>query len=173
MKHNSLRRDTRGVNTAVGYVLAIGITTILVSLLLLSTTGFVKSHQRSVIATEMDIVGQTLAAHTMDVDRTIQRSPSPNVERTVNLPDSLGGAQYTIAVRPLDNSETVYDNDPSNETLYEVRITTNNPVAEATILLRSETNIRTAGGSEPVIVNGGDVQIRYDSGSGNMVIENA
>lgn len=171
MRRTPMPRDTRGVNTAVGYVLAIGITTILVALLMISATGFVQSHQRSVISTEMDIVGQTIAAHAMDVDRTIQRSSSPTVERTVNLPESLGGAQYTIEVRPLANSETVYDNDPPNETLYTVRITTNSPVAESTVLLRSETNIRTAGGSDHVIVNGGDIQIRYENG--NMVIDNA
>lgn len=153
-RRSAFRLDERGVNTSVGYVIALGITTVLISLLILSASSFVSSHQSSVVDEEMDLVGQTTANHLMDVDRMIRRGNDPTVRRTVRLPDSLANAQYTMEI----------DDSVGGANMYAVRLRTNNPVAEKRIRFRSQTDVEGT-------VTGGNIVIEYDGDT--MVMKNA
>ena len=61
--------DDRAVSATLGYVLVIGITTILISGLFLAAGGFVENQHERAIRAELEVVGNRLAADIAAVDR--------------------------------------------------------------------------------------------------------
>lgn len=88
----------RGVSTTVGYVLTLGITTILVSGLLVATGGVVEDRTKATARDGLEVVGQRLAANLMSADRLAETRNAETVELEVALPRRLAGSGYTVRV---------------------------------------------------------------------------
>jgi hypothetical protein len=142
----------RGVNTTVGYVLALGITTVLISGLLVAASGTLDAQQQSVIRSEMKVVGEQTAISMTAADRftAAERDTTGTTAYEVSLlhPDDFAGEQYSIRVEEYD---------PTNN-LYRLVLRTNSPVVEQQVVFRSMTPVRET------TVNGGALKITLDSG---------
>lgn len=90
------RRD-RGVSTALGYVLTLGITALLISGLLIGVTGVVDDRRTQTDRATMEIVGQRIAANLMSADRLAETDPEQLVV-AVDLPNRLSQSGYTVEV---------------------------------------------------------------------------
>ena len=164
MDLQTLIEDERAVNTAVGYVIAIAITTVLLAMLISATTDFVRVQQHSVVETEMNIVGQDLADHLTDSDRLVRMygADETTLNRHVSLPSDLAGAQYAITVDEVEATEP-----HAGDHTYRLQLRTNSPVADEEVYFVSKTDI------EPTTVNGGDLRIVYDESEDKLVIRYA
>jgi FlaG/FlaF family flagellin (archaellin) len=91
------RRRDRAVSTVVGYVLAIAITTLLISGLLITTGGVVDSRQESTARDSLRVFGQRIAANLMTADRLAETGPETAAVR-VSLPDRVATSGYSITV---------------------------------------------------------------------------
>lgn len=90
------RRD-RGVSTALGYVLTLGITALLISGLLIAVTGVVDDRRTQTDRATMEVVGQRIAANLMSADRLAETDPEELVV-VVDLPARLTQRGYTVEV---------------------------------------------------------------------------
>ncbi|WP_101296506.1 DUF7266 family protein [Halegenticoccus soli] len=143
----AVRSDRRAVSTVLGYVLSLTISAILVSGLLLAAGAFVEDERDRVARSELEVIGQRMAADLAGVDRLVDRSgSSTELERVLRLPDAAGGAPYSVEVS-------------GSPPAYEIALR----LADSGVTVRVEFRSRTAidaGGSIP----GGDVRISYDGG---------
>jgi PKD repeat protein len=93
---SGFRRDTRSVATTVNYVLAIALTTILVSSLLVSASGYVDDRRERAVRAELETVGSALAADVAEADRLSQQGR--NVTLRMDQPEVSTADSYTAAV---------------------------------------------------------------------------
>ncbi|MFK5602911.1 DUF7266 family protein [Haloferax volcanii] len=139
------RSTDRGVSTALGYVLTLTITVVLISGLMVAAGGFVSDERERVTETELDVVGNRLAAGIESVDRIGAAPGESRVEARVRLPPRVAGTTYTIEVLPASNELVLTSTDP-----------------EVTVRVSVETETSLAASR----VDGGDVTITYDPSSG-------
>ena len=92
----AFRCDDRAVATTVNYVLAIALTTILVSSLLVTASGYVDDRRERVARAELETVGNALAADVAEADRLGQQGA--NVTLRADQPDLSTVASYTAAL---------------------------------------------------------------------------
>ncbi|SDM18358.1 hypothetical protein SAMN04487949_1184 [Halogranum gelatinilyticum] len=92
-----MRSRIRGSSTALGYVMTLSITAVLISGLLISTGGVVEDQRDSVARDELDVAGQRLAATLMSADR-LAASGGEDVRVQIQLFDSVVGSQYFVEV---------------------------------------------------------------------------
>lgn len=90
--------DDRAVSTAVSYVLTLGITTLLVTGLLISAGGVVDDRRDVTSRNTLEVVGQRLAAHLMAADRLAGTAETRHVAVEVDLPRNVAGGGYEIRV---------------------------------------------------------------------------
>jgi len=109
-----LRDDDRGTSVAVNHVLAIGITAILISGLLLTAASILDDRQRSAARNELKTIGNRLADQIAEADRTVDSDSQPEqVEYTITQPDRVAGNTYAVVLleRPCEDSDA---QQPSN-----------------------------------------------------------
>ena len=82
---------------ALGYALTLGITTLLVTGLLLAAGGFVGDQRERTIRGEMQVVGQQVASDLTGGDRFVQLDGT-DFTITREIPQRVVGVSYTIAV---------------------------------------------------------------------------
>ena len=121
----------RGVSTAVNYVLTLGITTILVSGLLLAAGGAVDDRRESTTRTTLEVVGQRLAANLMSADRLAGTPDARTVSLGVDLPARVAGSGYTVRVN--GSSSTLVLEAETVDATRRVSIVTSTPVASTTV----------------------------------------
>ncbi|WP_336327732.1 DUF7266 family protein [Halovenus sp. HT40] len=144
---------TRGLSTALGYVLTLGITVILVSGLFMAGGNFVDSQREEVVRTELEIVGEQVATHVNAADRLNESGMGEtNVTIEQRFPPSVVGTAYRINLEEDDQR---------------LRLTTDNPSIEVTIPLANTTTIADSSAS------GGQIVIEYDQGENAVVIDSA
>lgn len=88
------RSRSRGVTPTLTYVLAIGISTLLISGLLIGTTGFVEDERRSVVREELEIVGDRLAAEAVALDDL----DGANATKRTEVPAQVADTPYYVDV---------------------------------------------------------------------------
>lgn len=143
----------RGLSTALGYVLTLGVTVVLVSGLFVAGGNFVEDQREGVIRTELDIVGEQVVTHVNAADRLNQSGVGEtNVTIEQRFPPSAVGTAYRIH---LEADE------------HRLRLTTDNPSVEVTVPVTSTTSIADSSSS------GGQVVIKYDQDQDAVVIDSA
>lgn len=143
----------RGLSTALGYVLTLGITVILISGLLISGGNFVDDQREEVIQTELDIVGEQVATHVNAADRLNESSMGKtNVIIEQRFPPNAVGAAYRIYLE---------------EGQQRIRLKTDNPRIEVIIPLTNTTSIADSSAS------GGRIVIEYSQEQDAVVIDSA
>lgn len=147
-------RSTRAVSTALGYVLTLGITAVLVSGLLIAGGGFVEEQRERAIETELKVVGEQLATQLNAADRLNQSAEGDrNISIKQPLPSSTAGSSYSITLQerkqPLLRLETA-----RSDIAVEVRVTNSTAMGQST-------------------APGGTVVVEYDDDIDKVVIKDA
>lgn len=144
----------RAVSVTVNYVMTITIATLLLSGLAVSAGGLIESQSESAIHSELEVLGQQLAADVESADRlaTVAEGSNAEVRIETRLPTRVAGTGYTIDVA----GDTIELRTASPEVSVSVRFT----ASEGTLV---ETE-------RPV--QGGNVRIEWNGGE-RLVIESA
>ncbi|MGM0371373.1 MAG: DUF7266 family protein [Halobacteriota archaeon] len=130
----------RGVSTTVGYVLNLGIATLLVTGLLVAGSGLVGDQRERAAGAELDVIGNRIAADLETADRLVQRGDGSVTVRT-SLPASVAGNNYQVAIDSTGGNATV-------------SVSTSDPSLTRTIPVVNETPIRST------TVSGGSIAVR-------------
>ncbi|PSQ18727.1 hypothetical protein BRD04_10885 [Halobacteriales archaeon QS_9_67_17] len=140
----------RAVSTTLGYALTLGITTLLITGLLVGMGGFIEDQRERAIRSELEVVGQQLAADVEAGDRFVGAGDTDfSVQRS--LPNDVVGVSYRISV-VVDGTDTY------------LRLTTSNPAVTV------EVDMALTASIAETTVTGGQVVVTYDAGSGNLEV---
>lgn len=93
----TLARDDRAVSVAVSYVLALGITAILISGLLVASSDYLEDERQRATIQELDGLGNRLAAAFTDADRLSRSGGATSL--VVERPSRIAGSDYTVEIR--------------------------------------------------------------------------
>lgn len=129
----------RGVSTVVGYVLNLGIATILVTGLLISGGSLVDDQRERTARSELDVIGNRIAADLETADRLL-RTGNGSVAVRSDLPRTVVGSTYQVEVVASDGSVSL-------------ELETSRPAVTRTVPLRNVTPV------QQVTVSGGDLTI--------------
>lgn len=143
-------RSERATSAALGYVLTLSITTVLVSGLLLTAGSVVDTQRQQATTGELTVHGEHLAADLMTVDRLSRVGNAPHIELDRKLPTTVAGATYRIAV----DDELVLWSDHAG--------------AQVAVSFTTERDVAIEGGESLV---GGSVVIGFD-GEGDIEVRN-
>ena len=91
-----MSRSDRGLSAALGYILTLSITTLLISGLFITAGSVVDTQRQQATTQELTVHGERLAADLMTVDPLSENGAA--VELEVNLPTSVGGSTYQIEI---------------------------------------------------------------------------
>ncbi|MFC6836126.1 DUF7266 family protein [Halomarina ordinaria] len=149
MRPTALRGDRRGVSTALGYVLNLGVMTVLVVGLVFTAGTYVEDQREGAIRAELVVVGEHLVADLGSADRLVASGAS-EVSVSQQVPESAAGVSYTVRVEESGGGQ-------------ELVLSTRDPAVTVRFDLVTETPV--AGGA-----SGGDVRIDYDSAAGELEV---
>jgi len=138
----------RAVSTAVGYVLTLGITTLLVTGLLIAAGGAVDDQRAATTRDTLDVVGQRLAANLMTADRLTETEGVREVAVATPLPDRVAGSGYEIRIDDA-NASLVLESDRDGVTR-RVSYVSSTPVERTTV----------RGGDLRIVLAGGELEVR-------------
>lgn len=98
--------DDRAVSVAVTHVLAIGITTLLISALLIGASGLLSQQREDAARQDLDTIGNRLATQIAKADSMVESSgPSTEARFLVDQPSTIAGGSYTVRVRDASACE--------------------------------------------------------------------
>ena len=137
-----------------GYVLTLGISTLLVSGLIIAAGGFVDTQRELTSRSELRVIGQQVSGDIAAADRLVRSGGSTRTEITRQIPERAVGSQYTVTVRTDGGGPT-----PAYLELETVR-----PEVTVEVGIANETDIA---GSE---VGGGEIIVRYDRSAGHLEV---
>lgn len=137
-----MQQDNRGVSTVLGYVLTVGISSLLIIGLLVATGGFVDTQRQETVRDEMEVLAQQLAGDLSAADRMVAVGGSDVTIRR-ELPSEITGNTYQVSVQSTGGTTDII-------------LTTNNPDVQVSVTVRTRT---TVGDST---VTGGPLVITYD-----------
>lgn len=146
-----LRRDRRSTSTTLGYVLTLGIATVLVTGLLVTGGNFVADERQKVIESELEAIGQQVAAGVESTDRLVEAGKgSPTVRLEQHYPGDVTGSTYRIRlVESADPYLTLTSTNP--EVSVKIEVTNRTSVGESTA--DGGTVVIEYDGSDVVIAN--------------------
>lgn len=158
-ERRALRDDDRGVSSALGYVLTLAISGILVTGLLVGGGTMVKTERDVVASEQLSVAAEQLATGMADADRLAATSDGGTARIRVWLPDGAGSAPYSVRLVSENTDQP-----------YETRI-----VAESSALNVSRSVVvRTSFDVAESTVDGGPVVITFDDdGNGNLHVHDA
>jgi len=146
--------DDRGVSRVLGYSLTITISTILVAGLLIAGGNFVDDQRSDVVRSEMEVVGQRIAADIGAADRLVRLgSGHSSVQIDSHVPERIAGTRYDVRVRASDGNATLVLSSGALDQTIEV------PVSNTTAV-------------KPSRATGGDIVITYDRSNGHLEVTN-
>lgn len=156
----SLFADHRGVSSALGYVLTLAISGILVTGLLVAGGSMVTS-ERDVVANEqLTVAAEQLATGMTDADRMAAANNGGTVRIEVWLPDDAGSAPYSIRL----DSQTTPAGQPNTTRI----------VAELRALdISQSVVVRTSFAVADVTVDGGPVVVSFDTADRKLHVHDA
>ena len=144
----------RGVSPVFGYVLTLGISTLLVSGLLIAASGFVDTQREQTTESELQVIGQQVSADIAAADRLHRTDGATNVVIERDLPNSVVGSQYTVFVRSDDGPTDTY-----------LRLRTVRPEVTVKVGITSETDVVDSA------AGGGKIKIQVTD-AGNLEVTN-
>ncbi|MFT4882056.1 MAG: hypothetical protein ACI9CA_000773 [Natronomonas sp.] len=144
--------DQRAVSITLNYVLAIAISAVLVTGLLIAGGNFVGDQQESVVRNELSVVGQRLAADLERVDRMVAAGDDVDAARiNRSLPTAAVGERYDIELDASAEPELVLTADGADVSV-SVTVSNRTPLADSS-------------------VRSGSVAVVYDQPSGVIALD--
>jgi len=154
----------RAATPALTYVLAIGITAILVSGLLISSSGLVDDRRESTVREELGIVGERIAASISALDAA--SATGGTVSRRIEIPATVLDTNYYVSLTDCRGNETCLElraADPRMDVLVTVPIENRSVVTVDRPRPRSITLVATAGTDLPA---GADAEVEVSPNIG-------
>lgn len=144
--------QSRGTTTILNYALLLAIVTLLVAGLLLGISGLVESQQERAVRSQLDTVGNQLAADIGTTSRLVETAGGDRVRLRTELPDSVGGTHYRVEITDLG----------SNRSRIELR--SSNPEVRASVDVRSSVDVTgtVTGGQLLIEYNGNELVVTDD-----------
>lgn len=144
----------RGVSAVMGYVLTLGILTLLISGLFLAAGNYVGNQHERAIRSEFEVVGNRVAADIAAVDRlALAAGSSGEAELLTDLPPRAAGKSYDISIDPVPGSDGIYFINMTAQILdveVVVRVTTQTPLVSSTV----------SGGDVRTVYNGTHIAVQ-------------
>ena len=133
--------DDRAASVTINYVLGLSITFLLVTGLFIAGGDFVNDQRETSVRTELQVLGEQVAADISMADRLAQSTTDNETVRVRReLPSSVSGTNYAIEIQG--------GSDP------EVLMTANDPDIEVTVGFTNETDVEmTSISGGPIAVN--------------------
>ena len=147
----------RGVSPVFAYVLTLGISTLLISGLLIAAGGFVDTQREATSRSELRVIGQQVSADIAAADRMTRTEGSTEVSISRDLPERVVNSQYSLSVR----------NDANGPTNPYLQLTTVEPNVTVDVGVASETTVG------PSTISGGEMVVEYDDAADELVVKNA
>ena len=126
--------DTRAVSAAVTQALTIGISTILITGLLIGGSSFVNAKQDHTVRQGLQDIGSGVASDLVRLDRFDASAASGSVKFTSNYPDRVGGESYEIRLVPGPDITTIYINSTSRDLGTQVRFANETDICASQVL---------------------------------------
>lgn len=146
--------DTRAVSPAVTQALTIGISTILITGLLIGGSSFSNIKTDRTVRQGLQDVGSGIASDLVRLDQFNTTDVSGTVAFTSEYPDRVGSESYDIRLVPGPDVTRIYVNSTSSELGTTVRFANETAVCSGT-------------------VSGGQLAIAYDTGAECLVVREA
>jgi len=150
----------RAVSVTLGYVLALAISTLLVTGLVVAGGGFVEDQREQVIQQELNVIGQHLASNLEKADRLASSGSSPVVAINQTFSSQVTGTTYNVGLVEADPTAGEPAQIELSSARPEVSTTVNVTTLQATVDGDSATN-------------GGAISVQYDSSTDELVIDDA
>jgi len=125
-----MKGDTRAVSPAVTQALTIGITTLLVTGLLLSGGAFLEAEQENIARQGLVDIGAGISSDLVRLDQFDAASGSQNISFTSSYPERVAGEGYRIHLSPGASESTIYVNSTTSELSTQIRFRNTTPVCE-------------------------------------------
>lgn len=148
--------NDRAVSTTVGYVIGLGIMTLLITGLFIAGGDFVNDQRQGAIRSELQVIGQQMSNDIARIDRMVDGADPSNVETisvSEQLPPEVAGSDYNVEV--VTSASEPY-----------LRLTTSGP----DISVRVNVTARTALAASTI--DGGSYRVVYD-GTGTLEVVDA
>jgi hypothetical protein len=144
---------SRGVSTALGYVLNLGVATLLVTILLLSAGTLVEDQRDRATETELDVVGERLVSDLAAADRLARTNDPSTVRVEADVPVRVAGSYYTVRVNESGSGDVV--------------LNAGRPDVRVVVPFETATEVEFS------TVDGGDLAVVYDPGNDTLVVTDA
>ncbi|WP_049925988.1 DUF7266 family protein [Halopiger goleimassiliensis] len=154
-------RDERAVSITVTHALTIGITTILISGLLLSAGGMLERETERSTDQSLETIGERLAGEIQSVDRMAGDDGQVNV--TTDHPRRIGSRAYTVSLGTGDDCDGPLLEDGSDCVILTLR-----DDAPVYVPLETDADLETDSS-----VRGGGIEVSYDGDDDEIRLERA
>ena len=145
-----MRGDTRAVSPAVTQALTIGITTLLVTGLLLSGGAFIDERQEDITRQGLVDIGSGVASDLVRLDQFETAGVTGTVAFTSDYPDRVAGQGYRVHLDPGPDRTRVYINSTGSNLSTQVRFANTTNVCERRV--SGGTMVFAYDSSEPCLV---------------------
>jgi hypothetical protein len=98
MTWNIMQRDDRAVSIAVTHILTIGITTILISGLLVAGSGLLESEKDSATRSELRTIGNRMVGEMISANQSAPDQTGESIILEVNHPSQVAGNNYRVSI---------------------------------------------------------------------------
>ncbi|MFB6223993.1 MAG: hypothetical protein ABEH86_10045 [Haloarcula sp.] len=147
----------RATSTAVGYVLTLGITLLLVVSLLSVSVSIVETERTRTVNSELSVLGNRLASELTTADSLVRAADDPHtVTLTTELPDRVAQGQYRIQI----------DEQATTGAYARYKIILESDVAETSVVVA----LKTGTAIEETTISGGSVVVSYDPSSDTLEV---
>lgn len=152
-------RSDRAVSITVNYVIALSITAVLISGLLIGAGGYVGDQRDRVVREELDVIAEQLAASVDDADRLSRaEARSRSVRVGVDLPRQVAGESYRIRITEVSDVT-------GQPTRHELALRSGGSDVSVTLTVSTRVDLQEA------TADGGWIVVRTDTdGGGNDVL---
>jgi hypothetical protein len=152
----------RAVSVTLGYVLALAISTLLVTGLVVAGGGFVEDQREQVIQQELNVIGQHLASNLEKADRLASSGSGSSTVVAINqtFSSQVTGTTYNVGLVEADPTAGEPAQIELSSARPEVSTTVNVTTLQATVDGDSATN-------------GGAISVQYDPSTDELVIDDA
>jgi hypothetical protein len=171
----TIEQSDRGVSTTLGYALTLGISTLLITGLVIAGGTYIENQREQAIRTELNVLGQQVASDVQAADRlSVASDGSGIISVRRSLPDRVAGSTYTLTVVDADSTD---DSDPTTASDVDpyLRLRSGDPEVTVTVDLAI---IGDTWPDTPEPVQGGRLVVRSvdtnsDGNTDKLVVENA
>lgn len=160
----TLGRDDRAVSIAVTHVLTIGITTILISGLLLGAGSMLENQREQSTQSSLETIGERLASEISDVDR-LTTDGATNVTVRTDHQRFVTGSQYTVELHDLEQGDSTCVNEyPLIDTEQCISLTAHSEDVSVGVPLRTNQTLdgQVTGGAVIIELDGGTISLEEE-----------